>query len=419
MPLTVWVAFLVFVSAMVLLDLGILHRKPHVITVPEALAWTGMWIALALGFNVLVYFLYGQNWQALGIRTDHMDGTQAALEFFTGYLLEKSLSVDNIFVIAMIFTYFRIPPEQQHRVLFWGIFGAVVLRGIMIATGSVLFERFDWIVYVFGILLILSAVRMLVMSHDSLEPDRNPLVRVARRYFPITDQFDGSHFFTHIDGRHVATPLFLALVLVESSDVVFALDSIPAIFAVTSEPFIVFTSNIFAILGLRSLYFALAGLMHRFRYLKISLVFLLAYVGVKMLLVHHYPIPNGTSLAIIGGILSVGVIASAIASHRDTTPLRSPLPARLISLAALTLLQARRTVILVLGSSVLLIGIALIVLPGPAVLVIPMGLSILAVELAWARRWLKRIQRAAENTRKRLSRRRDTTDGGGGPHSPE
>jgi tellurite resistance protein TerC len=319
----------------------------------------------------------------------------------------------------MIFTYFRVPPEQQHRVLFWGIFGAVVLRGIMIATGSVLFERFDWIVYVFGILLILSAVRMLAMSHESLEPDRNPLVRIARRYFPVTDQFDGSHFFTHIDGRHVATPLFLALVLVESSDVVFALDSIPAIFAVTSEPFIVFTSNIFAILGLRSLYFALAGLMHRFRYLKISLVFLLAYVGVKMLLVHHYPIPNGTSLAIIGGILSVGVIASAIASHRDTTPLRSPLPARLISLAALTLLQARRTVILVLGSSVLLVGIALIVLPGPAVLVIPMGLSILAVELAWARRWLKRIQRAAENTRKRLSRRRDTTDGDGGPHSPE
>jgi tellurite resistance protein TerC len=310
---------------MVLLDLGILHRKPHVITVPEALAWTGMWIALALGFNVLVYFLYGQNWQALGIRTDHMDGTQAALEFFTGYLLEKSLSVDNIFVIAMIFTYFRVPPEQQHRVLFWGIFGAVVLRGIMIATGSVLFERFDWIVYVFGILLILSAVRMLVMSHDSLEPDRNPLVRVARRYFPITDQFDGSHFFTHIDGRHVATPLFLALVLVESSDVVFALDSIPAIFAVTSEPFIVFTSNIFAILGLRSLYFALAGMMEKFRHIKSSLVFVLAFVGVKMLLTHYYPIPTFVSLSIILGILAVGLIASIVGAKRDTAALASPI----------------------------------------------------------------------------------------------
>ena len=406
MPLSVWIAFLVFVALMVALDLGVFHRAARVITVPEALAWTAAWIVLALVFNVAVFYLYGENWTALGIRTEHLTGEQAALEFFTGYLLEKSLSVDNIFVIAMIFAYFQVPAEQQHRVLFWGIFGAVVLRGIMIAGGAVLIDRFDWIVYLFGALLIFSAVRMMVMRHDSLEPERNPFVRAAKRMFPVTDEYHGSHFFIVRDGRRFATPLFLALILVETSDVMFALDSIPAIFAVTREPFLVFTSNIFAILGLRSLYFALAGLMHRFRYLKSSLVFLLAYVGVKMMLSHHHPIPNNVSLAIIGGILSVGVLAS-IWGGRDTAALESPVPPKFLKIANLTYRQARRTVILVLGSTVLLIGIALIVLPGPAFIVIPAGLSILAIEFAWARRWLNRIKDAANNAREAINRRRN------------
>jgi tellurite resistance protein TerC len=276
-------------------------------------------------FNVFVYFLYAKNWFGwTHIHSHQLTGSQAAIQFFTGYVIEKSLSLDNIFVIAMIFAYFRVPLAEQHRVLFWGILGAVVLRGVMIAMGAALIERFDWIIYVFGALLILSAVKMLVIRHDNLDPGKNPLVRLTRRLYPVSHDFDGSRFFTTMGDRRAVTPLFLALVLVESSDVIFAVDSIPAIFAITRDPFLVFTSNVFAILGLRSLYFALAGMMEKFRYLKMSLVFLLAYVGVKMMLAHHYPIPNPVSLAIIGGILSVGVLAS-LWVNRDTAKLASPL----------------------------------------------------------------------------------------------
>lgn len=325
MSIWVWICFLLFVAGMVGLDLGVFHRQAHAMSVREALAWTAVWVVLALAFNAVVYFLYEGNWGGgASVATAHLTGQQAAIQFFTGYLLEKSLSVDNIFVIAMIFAFFRVPLAEQHRVLFWGILGAVVLRGAMIAVGAALVERFAWTVYVFGVLLILSAVKMLIMRHDNIHPDRNLAVRLTRRLYPVSSSFDGSRFFTTLDGRSAVTPLFLALVLVETSDVMFAIDSIPAIFAVTRDPFLVFTSNVFAILGLRSLYFALAGLMEKFRYLKMSLVFVLAYVGVKMMLTHHYPIPNLVSLAIIGGILAVGVLASLFAS-RDTAPLISPL----------------------------------------------------------------------------------------------
>jgi tellurite resistance protein TerC len=252
-------------------------------------------------------------------------------------------------------------------------------------------ERFDWIVYLLGALLLFSAASMLVMRHDNITLEENFVVRLVRRFYPVTTEFHGSRFFVHINGVRTATPLFLALVLVETSDVTFAIDSIPAIFAITSDPFIVFTSNVFAILGLRSLYFVLAGLMEKFRYLKISLVFLLAFVGVKMLLIHHHPIPNLVSLAIIGGILAVGIIASVM-SVKDSAALLSPLAEELEQLAVTSYKQARRAVILILGSSVLLIGVAMIVLPGPAVIVIPAGLSILALEFAWARRWLQKVK---------------------------
>lgn len=309
---------------MVGLDLGVFHRQAHAMSVREALAWTAVWVALALAFNAVVYFLYEGNWGGASVATAHLTGRQAAIQFFTGYLLEKSLSVDNIFVIAMIFAFFRVPLVEQHRVLFWGILGAVILRGAMIAVGAALVVRFEWTVYVFGVLLILSAVKMLIMRHDNIHPDRNLAVRLTRRLYPVSSSFDGSRFFTTMNGRSAVTPLFLALVLVETSDVMFAIDSIPAIFAVTRDPFLVFTSNVFAILGLRSLYFALAGLMENFRYLKMSLVFVLAYVGVKMMLTHHYPIPNLISLAIIGGILAVGVLASLFSSQ-DTARLVSPI----------------------------------------------------------------------------------------------
>jgi tellurite resistance protein TerC len=320
-----WIGFVAFIFVMVMLDLGVFHRKARAVRIREALTWTSVWVAMAIMFNVFVYFLYDKNWFGwTDIHSHQLTGAEAAIQFFTGYVIEKSLSLDNIFVIAMIFAYFRVPLAEQHRVLFWGILGAVVLRGAMIAMGVALIERFEWISYVFGALLILSAVKMLVIRHDNLDPSSNPLVRLTRRLYPVTSEFEGSRFFTTLDGRKAVTPLFLALVLVESSDIIFAVDSIPAIFAVTRDPFLVFTSNVFAILGLRALYFALAGMMEKFHYLQMSLVFLLAYVGVKMLLTHHYPIPNLVSLAIIGGILSVGILASLWAS-RDTAKLASPL----------------------------------------------------------------------------------------------
>lgn len=405
MPALIWIGFVVFIVAMVLLDLGVFHRKARVISIGEALAWTFVWVALALAFNVLVYFLYQENWLGWSeIASHHLAGREAALQFFTGYVIEKSLSVDNIFVIAMIFAYFRVPLTEQHRVLFWGIMGALVLRGLMIGLGAVLISRFDWTVYVFGVLLILSAVKMLVARHDNIDPDKNLAIRLVRRLYPVSNEFDGSKFFTTQHGRRVMTPLMLTLVLVETSDVMFAVDSIPAIFAVTRDPFLVFTSNVFAILGLRSLYFALAGLIEKFRYLKMSLVFLLAYIGVKMLLSHHHPIPNGVSLAIIGGILSVGVLASVWASTKDTAKLVSPLANEMGELAITTYRQARRVVILIVGSSVLLAGIAMIALPGPAVVVIPLGLAILGIEFAWARRWLKKMRQTAVDVQKQITK---------------
>ena len=404
MNLWVWIGFLAFVLVMVALDLSVFHRKARVMSIPEALTWTAGWVVLSLAFNVFIYFLYENNWGGgASVATEHLTGQQAAIQFFVGYLLEKSLSVDNIFVIAMIFAFFRVPLAEQHRVLFWGILGAVVLRAAMIAIGATLIELFDWIVYVFGGLLILSAVKMLVIRHDNIDPNRNVVVRLTRRLYPVSNDFDGSRFFTVVDGRSAVTPLFLSLILVETSDVMFAVDSIPAIFSVTRDPFLVFTSNVFAILGLRSLYFALAGLMEKFRYLRMSLVFLLAYVGVKMMLSHHHPIPNLVSLAIIVGILAVGVLASIVAA-RDTARLVSPLADDLERLAVTSYREARRIVILVVGLTVVLIGIALLVLPGPGLIAILLGLTILAVEFAWARRWLKWLKETTDDARKGVSK---------------
>jgi tellurite resistance protein TerC len=239
-----------------------------------------------------------------------VSGRTAALEFLTGYLLEKSLSLDNIFVIALIFSYFRVPLAYQHRVLFWGVVGALALRGVMIAAGAALLHRFAWMTYVFGVILLLTAARLLISRHEALAPEDNLVVRLARRWLPFTTELDGARFFTARNGVRAATPLFLVLLLVETTDVMFAVDSIPAIFAVTDDAFIVYTSNVFAILGLRSLYFALAPMLDRFRYLKVSLVFVLAYIGVKMLLAHSHAIPASVSLAIVAGILGVGLLAS-------------------------------------------------------------------------------------------------------------
>lgn len=325
MSVSIWLAFLVFIFVMVALDLGVFHRKMEAPSVRDALGWTLIWVLLALAFNVIVYQLYENNYSWASLATEHLTGREAAAQFLLGYVLEKSLSVDNIFVIAMVFSYFRVPRELQHRVLFWGILGAVALRGVMIGLGVALINRFDWVTYVFGALLIYTAVKMMILRQETVDPGENPLVRLAHRYMPFTDGYHGSRFFVRVDGRRVATPLFLALLLVESSDVMFAVDSIPAVFAVTRDPFIVFTSNIFAILGLRSLYFVLAGYMERFRYLKNALVFVLIYVGIKMILSNHYHIPGEVSMGLILGILTVGVLASLKGAGKDPVPLKSPL----------------------------------------------------------------------------------------------
>jgi tellurite resistance protein TerC len=318
MTLLIWVGFLVFVLVGVMLDLGVFQRKIHTLGLRQALTRIVIWVLLALAFNVFVFFLYEHDWfGATDIQRHQQSGWAAATQFLAGYLVEESLSADNLFVIAMILTYFAVPVFDQQRVLFWGILGAVVLRGIMIGVGVALIQQFNWIIYVFGGLLIVSAAKMLFMREDELDPEDSSLVKLARRVFPVTGQLQGNRFFVRMDRRLHATPMFLALVLVESSDVMFAIDSIPAVFAITQDPFLVFTSNIFAILGLRSMYFALAGFIEKFRYLKISLVFILGYVGVKMLVSHYFPISHLVSLSVIIGILTIGIVASVVAARRE------------------------------------------------------------------------------------------------------
>jgi len=319
-----WLAFLVFVVVAICVDLGVFNRRAHVMGTREGLAWTGVWVALALVFNGLIYFIYRYDW--LGASDAGPSGGTAAVEFFAGYLIEKSLSLDNIFVIALIFAYFKVPRENQHRVLYLGILGALILRGIMIGVGAAMIRRFDWMSYVFGAILLVTAARMLFSDHDKVEPEHNPLVRLARRMFPVTDRFRGEHFFVRENGRRMATPLLIVLIVIESTDVLFAVDSIPAVFAVTRDPFIVFTSNVFAVLGLRALYFVLADIIDRFRYLKVSLVVVLAFVGTKMLLSHRVPIPTLVSLGVIAAILTTGIVASVIVNRRElrTTAASTP-----------------------------------------------------------------------------------------------
>lgn len=297
-----WAGFLVFVLAMLALDLGVFNRKAHVIRFKEAAIWSGVWIGLALLFNA---------WVA------HAFGPQKGLEFLTGYLIEKSLSVDNIFVFAVIFTYFAVPAALQHRVLFWGILGALVMRAIFIFVGGALLTRFHWMMFLFGGLLVITGLKLLLQRNEKLDPARNPIVRIFKKLMPTTDHYEGQNFVVKKDARWFATPLLVALVAVEATDLVFAVDSIPAIFAVTNDPFIVFTSNIFAILGLRSLFFMLAGLLDRFAYLKVGLAFVLMFVGAKMLIMEWYKMPILVSLGVIVGILTTSVVYSLIKTRRE------------------------------------------------------------------------------------------------------
>ena len=294
-PIIFWILFNAFVLLMLALDLGVFHRKSHDVSVKEALTWTFVWIFLALVFNVIIYFWRGQ---------------QQALEYFTGYLVEKALSVDNIFVFIMIFTYFQIPAKYQHKVLFWGIIGALIMRVIFIFAGVALLERFHFTIYIFGALLIFTGIKMFNHSNSKIDPVKNPVLRFFKKFIPVSPTLHEDKFFVRIDGRQYATPLFLVLILIETTDLVFAVDSIPAILAITQDQFIVYTSNVFAILGLRSLYFALAGVVHRFWLLSYGLAVVLVFVGIKMILIDFYKIPIEWSLLFIASIIAGSIFFS-------------------------------------------------------------------------------------------------------------
>jgi tellurite resistance protein TerC len=293
-----WIGFNLFVLGMLALDLGVFHRKNHVVSIRESLLWTVVWIALALGFGSWIW---------------HTRGAEAGLKFLTGYVIEKSLSVDNVFVFALLFSYFSVPPVYQHKVLFWGVLSALAMRGTMILLGSALVSQFHWILYLFGAFLIFTGIRMMVSEEKEMHPESNPVVKWFKKRMPVTTDFRGSKFFVTEHGRRSATPLLIVLLIVEISDLIFAVDSIPAIFAITTDPFLVYTSNVFAIMGLRSLYFALSHVIDRFHYLKFGLAIVLSFVGVKMLLGHTpWKIETIPSLIAIGLILAASVIISLL-----------------------------------------------------------------------------------------------------------
>ena len=299
-----WIAFNAFVLGMLALDLGVFHRKAHAVTMREAGIWSAVWVALALAFNAGLYFVWG---------------AEPALQFLTGYLIEKSLSVDNVFVFVMLFSFFAVPAQYQHRVLFWGVLGALVMRGVFIVAGAYMLQQFHWVIYVFGAILLITGIKM-ARRVEAYDPSTNPVLRLARRLLPLTDQYHGQKFWVKEAGKWVATPLFLVLLLVEATDLLFAIDSIPAIFAVTQEPFLVYTANVFAILGLRAMYFLLAGVVHRFVYLKYGLAAVLVFVGAKMMLVDVYKVPVVASLAVIAVLIGGAIVLSLVRGRKSELP---------------------------------------------------------------------------------------------------
>lgn len=300
-----WVGFVIAILFFLALDLGVFHRSAHVVRFKEALLWSGIWFLMALLF-------------ARGLLS--WRGYDESIEFLTGYLIELSLSMDNVFVMALIFGYFAVPASQQHRVLFWGIVGALLMRGIMIGIGSALISTFHWVLYIFGAFLVFTGIRMAMASEQGVDPEKNLVIRLAKKFFPVSHEFEGQKFFTKMNGARALTPLALVLLMVETTDLIFALDSIPAIFAVTEKTFIVFTSNVFAILGLRSLYFVLAGAILYFRYLKFGLSVVLVFIGGKMLIAKWHHIPSNVSLIVVAGIIGLSMLVSLISVWRQKPP---------------------------------------------------------------------------------------------------
>lgn len=306
-----WIGFIVFILFLLILDLKVFNRKPHEISIKESLIWSAIWIAISLAFNVLVYARYGR---------------ESALQFFTGYLIEKSLSVDNLFVFLLLFSYFKVPSKYQHEVLFWGILGALVMRGSLILLGAALVSRFHWILYIFGLFLVVTGIKMALQKEEKeVHPEHNIIVRIFKKILPVTAGYHEEKFFVKTGGRRYGTLLIVVLIVIETTDLLFAVDSIPAIFAITQDSFIIFTSNVFAILGLRSLYFALAGMMHMFYYLRHGLSIILTFVGLKMLLMGYVPIRIGLALGVVASVLIIAIVASVVRARRQKVEIQTHL----------------------------------------------------------------------------------------------
>lgn len=404
-----YLGFIAFILVMLVVDLKVVNRHAHEIRPRESLIFTGIIVLLAVAFAGVIYVMYQNDWPEGITRTLNESlrrqgpaaqaqiaplglGFEAATTYLTAWILEYALSVDNLFVIAVIFSYFKVPARYQHRVLFWGIMGALIMRGGMIAAGTTAIQKFHWLEYIFGAFLLLTAYKMLRAGEGHHDPGKSFIVRTARKVFPLTPDFHAEKFFVRVDGRLFMTPLFLVLLTVEFTDVIFAVDSIPAVIGLTTDPFLVFTSNVFAIIGLRSLYFAVAAALDSFRYLKVSLVFVLAFIGMKMLLRPWFHVSPLASLAVVLTILLAGGLASVFASAKERKARKAPID-DLHEAIEVSRRNLKRVLILIVGSVVILVGVAIAPLPGPGPLVlIPVGLAILGTEFVWAQRLQKRIR---------------------------
>lgn len=388
--LLLWAGLYILLITLVILDLGVLHRYARHISLYEALAMSAFWISLGAGFALFVYFAYAGNW--LDINANALSGQQALLEYLAAFSIEKTLSFDNLFVMAIIFHHFRVPVIYQHRVLMWGILGAIVLRSSFILAAVYILNNVAWMNYVFGVLLLLATLKFISRYMQKNATRDNLLVKLAKRILPVDETIHDGKLLRRVDGHMVATPLFITLLLIESADLMLATDSIPAIIAISREPFILISSNLFALLGLRALYFVLASALQQFHYLRLSMVTILLFIAIKMLLIHIYPIDTLISLSVILGILLVGVLASLLDKQRGPVLATSPLADELGRIYEITFTSLKRIIILFIGTSVIIVGIIMIFTPGPAIVVIPAGLAILATEFVWARRLLRKME---------------------------
>ncbi len=403
--MTAWavVGFVAIIVTLVAVDLGVFNRRPRALTLRESLVWTGAWVGVGAAFSVVIWFLYENDLVGRVDRSgQRLGGFDAAGEYLAAFLLEKVLSLDIMFVIAAVYASLRVPAELQHRVLFWGLLVVVVMRGVVIALGGTLLWYFEWMSYIFGAALLFGALKMLLLRTDLVETRKNRLVQLLKRVVRVTPDYHGAKLLVRIDGRLTATPLLVALIAVEASDFVFSIDSIPAAYSITDDPFLVLTSNVFAVLGIRALYFVLAASIGRFHYLKYCLAIVLAFVGIKLLISNYLVLSPEVSAAAIAAVMALGVIASIVDARQGRSAAEAPLGPEMERIARDALSQARKIVVLVIGVTILLLAIPIGLLPGPGgILVALLGLAILATEFIWAKKMLDRVKRTAQNVQKR------------------